>query len=85
VRSLGTARAARGQSGEAAATFIIETHEHRVQVKPPQQHEVDTEQMDIAQARLAALVDAANRRALQRERELAEEAANVNVDSAVTH
>ena len=53
--------------------------------KAPQRHEVDTEQMDIAQAHLAAPVEAAKRRVLQRERELAEAAAHADVDACVTH
>jgi hypothetical protein len=41
--------------------------------------------MDIAQAHVAALVEAAKRRALQRQRELEQEAANVDVDARVSH
>jgi hypothetical protein len=55
-----------------AATVLLD----RAYGKPPQQHEVNTESVDIGQAHLAALVEAAKRRALMRERERA--AANVD-------
>jgi hypothetical protein len=61
-----------------AATVLLD----RAYGKPPQQHEVDVNKVDVGQAHLAALLEAARRRAAQRERERVE--ASVNVDAAGT-
>jgi hypothetical protein len=61
-----------------AATVLLD----RAYGKPAQQHEVDVQQMDFAQAHLAALVEAAKKRAAERERQRAEAAENENVDGA---